>query len=322
MSCMGVTVTCPTPLTCGSQGVSNGPTLSTIISDILAAGGAIGTLVSAIKVVLASVVKLGGTFSLLGLTAPYAVWFGAVVGALVTYATVVLFYAERCLDNPATLKSCSAGVIQAVIPAFNSATDELFPFTAMHDRVDVVVKCEYWPLVVTNSLFVECNVDPDTSPMIRCYYKTSAVCAAGLGSTIGGGVGVVGGILLGVLAGAAIGCATVILCIFALLAALIIAAVTVLVAALVGGLIGQAAAGGSNPATASDGTVLTVGDYVSTCGGVLTSGDDDGSRVYWFVNTTILHGKSSGSAPFDHSDPDCNLIPDACPTCAAAGSAG
>jgi hypothetical protein len=307
-------MSCPTPLICGSQGVTTGPTLSTIIGDILAAGGVIGTIVSAVKLVLASVLP-SGIFTILGITAPYAVWAGAVVGALVAFATVFLFYDSRCLSNPDTMKACSAGVIQTIVPAFSSATDYLFPFTAMHDRIDVIVKCQYWPLVVANSQFVECNTDPDTSPMLRCYYKTSEVCAAGEGATIGAGIGVVGGILLGVLAGAAIGCATVILCIFALIVALIVAAAVVLVAALTGGLIGKAAAG-TNPPTSSDGNVLMVADYVSTCGGLLTSGDDDGSRVYWFVNTTIQHGSSSAPQPFDHTDPDANLIPDACPTCA------
>ncbi len=312
-------MTCPIPApTCGAQGIS-GPssTISSVLSTILNIGSTAGTLATIISFILLTVkhtVVAPGLISILGITAPLAVWLAAVVGALVTWGTVFGFYYERCLGNPDTEAACSAGVIEDTVPAFNSSTDELFPFTAQHNRVDVVVKCMYWSLITNNAAWVWCNDDPDTSPMARCYYKTSDVCGAGLGATIGGGVGVVGGILLGALAGAAIGCATVILCIFAILAALLIAAAAVLVAALAGGQIGKAVAGSSSP-TSSAGNTLMVGDYISTCGGLLTSGDDNGSRVYWFVNTTIQHGSSSGSTPFDHTDPDMNLNPDACPSC-------
>jgi hypothetical protein len=185
----------------------------------------------------------------------------------------------------------------------------------MHDRVDVVVKCEYWPLVELNSQFVECNTDADASPMLRCYYKTSAVCLAGLGSLIGALLAVVPGILAGVAIAATIGCVAtaVILCIIALIVALVIAAAIVLIGACLGGL--DTMTTPPNPPTASDGTVLMVGDYVTTCGGLLTSTDDDGSRVYWFVDTTIQHGKSIGSAPFSHTDPDANLLQDGCGIC-------
>jgi hypothetical protein len=251
--------------------------------------------------------------TILGVTAPAAVWLAAVAGALITFAVVVDFYRVRCLSNPDTLAACSAGVIETLVPAFNSATDELFPFTAMHDRVDVVIKCIYWPLSVVAAGFVQCNIDPLSSPILRGYYKSSKVCDAGLGSTIGGVAGVVGGIIAGAAIAAAIGCATIILCIFACLIALIVAAVAVLVGALIGGQIGKAAAGDSSP-TSSDGSALMQGNYVTTQGGLLTSGDDQGARVYWFVETTTLHGVSAVSSPFSHTDPDVNLVPDACPT--------
>ena len=299
---------CPPQPTCGSQGVSVSSSLSGVLSDlasVLTALGAVGTVATLLG-------KLG-IITILGVSAAAAIWIAAVIGAILAFATVFDFYRLRCLSHPDTLAACSAGVIQQLIPAFNSASDDVFPFTAQHDRVDVVVKCKYWPLVQVNAAFVECNTDPDTSPILRGYYHNAAVCAAGLGSTIGAGVGVVGGILLGALAGAAIGCATIILCLFALLIALIVAVVTVIVAAVIGGDIGRAAAGGQPGPTADDGNTLHSGDYVTTKGGLLTSGDDDGSRIYWFVDHTTLHGHSTESSPFDHTDPDTNLTMDACP---------
>ncbi|MGA2418826.1 MAG: hypothetical protein ABSG69_01980 [Candidatus Acidiferrum sp.] len=249
-------------------------------------------------------------------TAPLLVWVAALAGALIALGTVFGFYYERCLSKPDTEAACSAGVVEDTVPAFNSTTDTLFPFTAQHNRVDVVVKCTYWSLLTTNAAWVWCNTDPDKSPMIRCYYKTSAVCDAGLGATIGGAAGAFLGTLIAATVGAAIGCATVILCIFAILVALLIAAAAVLVASFAGGQIGRQLAGSSSPTTAAGNTVM-VGDYITTCGGSLTSGDDNGSRVYWFVDTTIQHGSSSASAPFDHTDPDTHLNPDACPSCSA-----
>jgi hypothetical protein len=314
-------MTCPIPApTCGSQGVSEpSSTVSSILGTMgtilsiagsAASGYSYASLTSHGAVVPPPLVTIG-PFS-----APLIVWLAAAVGALVTWGTVFAFYYERCHQSFKTEAGCSAGVIEDTVPAFNSATDWLFPFTAQHDRVDVVVKCVYWSLATTNAAWVWCSDDKD-SPIIRCYYKTSQVCDAGLAATIGGGIGALGGILLGVLAGAAIGCATVILCILAIIVAALVAAAVVLAAALGAGAITGLAAGSSSP-TSSAGNKLLVGDYVTTCGGVMTSGDDNGSRVYWFVDTTIQHGKSSGSAPFDHTDPDMNLNPDACPSCSPA----
>jgi hypothetical protein len=297
----------PAP-TCGSQGVTTGSSLSSVPSDISWLFGILGTIGT-----IAGVVGKTHLVTIIGITAPAAVWLSAAAGALITFAVVFDFYRLRCLSNPDTLAACSAGVIERLVPAFNSATDELFPFTAMHDRADVVIKCMYWPLAVAGAGFVQCNSDALMSAILRGYYKSDKVCDAGLGATIGGAAGVVGGIIAGAVVGALVGCATVILCIFACLIALIIAAVAVLVGALIGGQIGKAAAGDSTP-TSSDGSALAQGDYVTTQGGLLTSGDDQGARVYWFVQTTTLHGVSAQSSPFSHTDPDTNLVPDACPS--------
>jgi hypothetical protein len=66
-----------------------------------------------------------------------------------------------------------------------------------------------------------------------------------------------------------------------------------------------------------DGNVLMQGDYVTTQGGLLTSGDDQGARVYWFVNMTAVHGNihntSGNHPPFSHTDPDFWFTMDSCP---------
>jgi len=299
---------CPTQPVCGSQGTSTGSSVSSVLGAV---GGTI-TVLGGIGSIIGVLAKTG-VIVILGVSAAAAIWIGAVIGAVLAFATVFTFYYLRCLSKPDTLAACSAGVVEQLIPAFSSASEDVFPFTAQHDRVDVVVKCIYWPLVQINAAFVECNSDPDGSPILRGYYHNAKVCGAGLGSTIGAGVGVVAGILAGAAIGAAIGCATIILCLFALLIALIVAAVTVIVAAIIGGQIGKAAASAPPSPVADDGNTIHSGDYVTTQGGLLTSGDDDGSRIYWFVEHTTLHGHSTFSSPFDHTDPDANLLMDACP---------
>jgi hypothetical protein len=253
----------------------------------------------------------------LGLSAPMAVWLGALAGAAITFVVVVDFYRLRCHNEPETRPACSAGVIERVVPSFDSATDELFPFTAMHDRIDVVVKCVYWYLVETGAARVICNNDPDASPILRGYYKSDKVCGAGLGASIGGLIGAVGGIFLGVFLGGLIvsaGCGPFAWAciIIAALVALLVAAACVLIGAFLGGQVGKALAGEDPPAT-DDGRTIHQRDYVSTRGGLLTSGDDDGARIYWFVTSTTLHGQSSLEPPFSHTDPDAALLVDACP---------
>jgi hypothetical protein len=291
--------------TCGSQGESTDDVLKTFFW-IAGIAGTTGTVLGKIWG------AIGETSTVLGVAAPNLVWLSAVAGALITFGVVFSFYYNRCLRDPDTLAGCSAGVINGTVPGFDSTANALFPFTAMHDRVDVVVKSSYWHLIETNSLFVHCAGDADESPIVHCYYEDEAVCAAGLGSTIGAGLGALGGILLGALAGAAIGCATIILCVLAIIVAFIVAAAVVLAGAFLGGQTGRLVAEESDP-TATTGEALAAGDYVTTKGDLTSLGDDDGARVYWFVDETTLHGRSSGSPEFSYRDPDANLNPDACP---------
>lgn len=304
---------------CGSAGAVAGSTVSTIPADI---SWSIG-IVSGVGSIVAYVSKASSMAILtyFGISAVALVWLAAVAAAAITIFAVFDFWRVRCLAHPDTQSACSAGVIERIVPSFGSASDELFPFSAMHDRIDVVVKCRYWFRVENAAAFVFCNTDPDESPILRGYYHNAKVCAAGAGSTIGAVVGGVAGVFLGALAGGAIaslacGPFAWLCLILAVIVAAVIAAVCVLVGALAGGQIGKWAA--SDPgATADDGSVLVVGDYVTTKGGLLTSGDDQGARVYWFVDTTTLHGRSLLSPPFSHTDPDdpvTGLTIDACPS--------
>jgi hypothetical protein len=294
--------------TCGSQGPSSDDTLTAIIAVI----GTLGTIVSTGKEIAGTIGPAIGTTEVALAAAATLIQWAAVAGAIITFTVVSVFYWKRCHDKPRGLNACSAGVINGTQTSFDSVSDNVFPFTAMHDRVDVVVKSQYWSLVESNALSIRCAGDSLQSPLIQCFYESPEVCGAGVGSLVGGVAGVVGGIIAGAAVGAAIGCATVILCIFALLAAFLIAAAAVLLGALIGGQLGKAAAGDTDPSV--EGELLGVGDYITTKGNVITHGDFDGARVYWFVKETSLHGRSLASPDFSHTDPDSNLIPDACPT--------
>jgi hypothetical protein len=284
---------------CGQQDTTVDKDLTTILLII----GIIGTLVSVAKGSEAIAAWLVAQGVALGI--PLA----AVGGALIAFGIVLVMFYNRC-STPRGVDACSSGVINEIVPSFDSGVDQFFAFTAMHDRIDVVIKSGYWHLA-QNNIFVRCSGHADQSPMIAGYFYSKEVCNAGTGAVIGGIAGVAGGILLGILAGAAIGCATVILCIFALIVAAIVAAVVVIAAAVAGGQIGRAAGGESEPS--ADGTALRVGDYVTTPGNLLNVEFLDGARAYWFVRTATLHGQSSGVPPFSHTDPDANLNPDACP---------
>lgn len=294
--------------TCGSQGATTDDVLKVFLF-LLGAGSTGVSIVMGAK----SILEVTAGVSVVGITAAGAIWIAAVLGAVLMLGLVFSFWWNRCLSSPDRLEACSAGVVNAAVPSFASASDVIFPFTAMHDRLDVVLKSVYWPLVTGGGAgWVFCAADSRSSPVIRCYYKDSEVCAAGGGAVVGGAVGAVGGILLAAAAVAAIGCATIIACVFALILAFIIAAVAVLVGAILGGWIGWGVAASSTPSTA-EGNAIVVGDYVTTKGGIVTLGDANKARVYWFVDETTQHGRSTGSAEFSFTDPDTNLTTDACP---------
>lgn len=297
---------------CGSLGEKSSDILAVLLVILGAAGTALGIAAKFVPAFQAALAGTASPFTILGVSAVPVVWMTAAAAAGVTLVVIASFYYNRCLSNPDGPPGCSSGVVESATEAFDSVANDVFPFTANHNRLDVVVKSMYWALVQLNAFFIYCGSHPDAPPLFRCYYYTKSVCAAGLGSVIGGVAGAVGGILLGALAAAAIGCATIILCIFALLLGAIIAAAVVLAGAYIGGTAGRVLADDTDP-TSSAGEAIELGHYVTTKGKLIVSGDDEGARVYWFVDDTSLHGKSTGSPPFSYTDPDMNLPVDACP---------
>lgn len=318
---------------CG--GSSGGSTSFWIIVAILS--GAVTFVSGVVSVVqwLTGAAAQAGTaanilFTFFGASVPTAVAAGAVAGGLGTLALIGYSAWNRLWPRDG-LQVCYAGVIDDIVEPFNSAVDYLFPFTAQHDRADVVIKPNYWNFVEASpEQYIYCNDDSMSSPLIHTYYRTQQVVAAVVGSLYGGAVGAGVGIALGILAGAAIGCATVILCLFALLIAAIVAIACALAGAFAGGNIAAAAAGNQGPSGTdpSDGgkKTLSVGDYVSVNANLVVYPDDNSAWVAWWGEHTTDHGTSTfgegtgGGAPYNFADPRDHLVPDACPVRTGGGS--
>ncbi|MCM5663646.1 hypothetical protein [Galbibacter mesophilus] len=245
---------------------------------------------------------------------------GVIIAAIVGIAIIItigMYNLDRCVGTNG-LTECIAGVVEKVVQDFNSFTDELFPFTAMHDRIEVVVKSNYWDVVEDGGAKVFCTEEPTPrrSELMRCYFYTKRVCDAGTGSLVGAGVGAVGGLIIAAVAAAAIGCATIILCILALIVAALLAAVAALIGAFVGGQIGKAASGETTPEDNS-GNTISVGDLITVNGNMVRREYDEGANVLWWVRSSSLSGRASESIPnnpFSYCEIDEEMAMDACPT--------
>jgi hypothetical protein len=255
----------------------------------------------------------------------FAGGFSAFVAALAMYALVEGSRQDNC-SSEGVDSACLAGVIVAIVPSFNSGWDFLFPWNTSHDRIDIVVKSVYWPLLEDppDVVGVHCNGDRLSSPLMHCFYFSSEVCGAGLGASIGAGAGAIAGIIAGILIAAAIGCATVFLCLFALILAALVAALLVLAGAFAGGQIGKALAPKSTfQSQAANGHI---GTYITVSGNVNGLEDVGGGRkeyqkqlgpfrsikVMFFVKQTSVHGVSMNLEPYGYDDPDTYLVNDAC----------
>jgi hypothetical protein len=302
-------------------GIAEAPVVPEPLSQI---GTAIGTLIGilgTLGTVLGLAGKLsvsGGVLSVGGVAIGPAAAAGALSGlvaGILVIVTVGLFALDRCVQGEG-LRECIAGVVNEVVESFSSGWDEVFPFSAMHDRVDVVVKSRFWDIVESGEAFVFCTDEepPRRSEVLRCYYFDSRVCEAAQAAVIGAGVGAAAGVIAAALVAAAIGCATVILCIVALIVAALVAAVAALVGALVGGQIGKAAATDDRP-TAATGQVVGVGDLVSVHGNMKRREHDNGANVFWWTSSTSLHGRARDGlpSPFSYCEIDEELAIDSCP---------
>lgn len=286
----------PKPI-CGIQTV----TQDSILKTLLAVVGTIGTVGGAVGAII-KVVQAG------------AADLGAIAGALAVVITAAVYFHDRCLPKKGP-GACSAGVVNEIHNSFSSATEWVFPFTSMHDRVEVVVKSSYWHLLTQNAGFVKCASDSRSSPILQNVVHSDEVCNAQRGALVGAGVGAVAGLFAGAAAAAAIGCATIILCLLALIVAAILAAVAALIGAFAGGMIGKA-----TTSTAPGGSVraLPVGNYVTTRGILIAYGDLDGAVVCWDASFMIHGGPSrrgegpGGGPPYSYPDPDAHLLSDGC----------
>lgn len=306
---------------CGGDGPSTTPfekfvIAMGIIGTLVGIGSGIASALGAGEIIASIVAALGGVAAsgaLAGLAAVLAV-----------FAVIAIFGFDRCQGDGGPTR-CVSAVVEHIEESYNDVGQELFPFAGQHTRLDLVVKAVYWPYAGQQSAtYVWCTDDSAfASVVVRAYYYTKAVCAAVsgafAGAAVGGAAGIVGGALVAAAILGAAGCATVFLCLFALLLAAIIAAVAAIVGAFVGGQIGKAAAGGTDTAgatggTTADHTAVAVGDLVSVTGPMEPRNHDEGANVFWWVGTTVLHGKVSADTtqPYTHCDVEDQLPTDAC----------
>ena len=280
--------------------------------------GTVDTVVTVVTTIFSAVSTVyglsEGIAKAVAASSPVIIYGAAITAAVVTLAIIATIWYKRCLESHDQFMQCTAGVVNSVVPAFSTTADAIFPFASDHDRVDVVVKSAYWPTLTNGATWVFCSNNAE-SPLMIEFYHNDAVCGAGVGAVTGGAIAGVVGVIAGIAAGIAIGgCVTVILCVFAILLAVIITVAAVIVGAIIGGNIGRATSSNSGPMSSGTPAPISVGDYVTSNGNVIISGDFKQAAIYWFVTDTALHGQSTGTPEFATSDPDANLVNDGCPS--------
>ena len=251
------------------------------------------------------------------------IWAGAiiagVIGAGIIITVVYLYHKDRCTSRDTPLV-CIAGVVQNIVQELSGALEYIFPFTAMHDRIDLVVKSNYWDIVENNAKKVFCTEEPAgtfrTSEIMRCYYYTPRVCSIVSGALVGAVIGGIAGVALGAaVAVLLIGCSTIVLCLIAILVALVIAAAVALLGAAAGGLIVVASSDNADPSDDS-GTTIGIGSLITVNGNILTREYDEGANVIWWVTNSSLSGMAPdgiANNPFSYCDINDIFAMDACP---------
>lgn len=272
-------------------GVQSGTPVPTTGGGFLALIGSVMTIVGIITSVKAAGSGAIG-FSLLGIA---AIPLAAVAGAGLVFAFTVYAWLDRCRskDGP---QRCWAGVVNKIVPSFDSGWDDVFPSGAQHPRVDVVVKSVYWELTTAGASTVKCSESPASSPLIQSFYKSQKVCTAGLGATLGAFTALA--VVTAIAAGIAIaGCLTIVLCLVALLVAAAIGVGAALIGAAVGGAIGRAIA--DDDAPQADGGSIAVGDLITVkTGTLLTMEAHELANVGWWAGETAWHGEVAAVPPY------------------------
>jgi hypothetical protein len=299
---------------CGPQA----QTVDDAVTTVLTLLGFISTLAGGII----GVIKLGNTAFeegvIFGVSGVNGFVLVAAAGAALIIGIVAIFLKLRCEKREGPF-GCAAGVVNHIRESFSSVREWVFPFTAMHDQVDVTVKRQYWELVRENSEFVACAGDRGGSPVLQCFYYSEEVCnvigGALVGAMIAGTVAVWLTPIFGPLLIAA--CATLLLCILAIIIVFLAAVLITLIGAAVGGWIAKATVEEDQPM--SGGQAVLVGHYITASGTLVRHREFEGAIVMWFVESSMLHGGPSrrgegpgGGPPYPESDPFQNLPDDGC----------
>jgi hypothetical protein len=276
--------------------------LTEVIKWIVIIWGGIGTILGVLKA-LGAISVSGGVISIGGTAIATGFFAGAAVGfvvAVTTFVVVLNSARDRCNPSDAT-SECVAGVVVAMEASFSSTLDEFAPWQAMHDRVDLIVKSFFWPVVESGEAFVFCTDEPwpRRSEIMRIYFFDRQVCDAAQGATVGAAVGMVAGIIAAA-AIAAVMCITVVLCIIGLLLAAAVAAAAVLGGAAIGGQIGKAGSQEQDPT--ADGQTLGVGHLVTARGPMERREYDDGANVIYWAESAQFHGVSMSPQPFSYCE--------------------
>jgi hypothetical protein len=288
---------------CGSADAGVVPeALTEVVKWIVIIWGGIGVAIGAAKAIGAisvsgGVISIGGTAIATGLFAGAAVGF---VVAVTTFIVVLNSTRDRCNQSDAQ-SECVAGVVVAMEGSFSSTLDELAPWRAMHDRVDLIVKSFFWQVVESGNAFVYCTDEPwpRRSEIMRVYFYDRQVCEAAQGAAVGAAVGMVAGIVAAALIAAAL-CITVILCIVGLLLAALVAAAAVLGGAAIGGQIAKAASEDTDPT--ADGQTITVGHLITARGPMERRGYDNEANVIYWADSAQFHGVSMSPQPFSYCE--------------------
>jgi hypothetical protein len=283
------------------------PSLNTDTAQTI---GTVTTVYGVAGTVIGLLGKFGGSISLPSwltfATAPvFSVGLFAAAVVIATVWVIAQTFSDRC-SSIAGIPDCFSGIIDKIVPAFSSTTDAIFPYTAMHDRVEVVVGTAYHAELAHNAKYVYCNDTlPSNSPVLIAYYHNAQICAAGAGAVAGAVVGGIVGVLLAAAAWTALGCVSIIFCLFALIIAALIALAAAIAGAVIGSQAAKAATGSAAPKSSGPNAVtLNVGDIVSVQGNLITATFLEGESVYWWTTNTFLAGAWPGSAPFTTADAD------------------
>lgn len=295
------------------------------LEDIAAVAAVIVSVVTAVVAVISAIgsITVEGDVITIEIGDFVLTQFGSVAGASVAFitaaiivGTIILYKVERCNGNTGT-RECIAGVVNEVVPDFADTVQTMFPFTAMHNRADMVIKSKFWDAAESGDAYVYCTdvEPPERSIIMRCYFYSSQVCSAMDGAIAGGIIGGLVGTAGGYGLMTAIACAGFFLCLLVLLLVVAVAAIFTLAGAAAGGNIAMASSGNS-PAVVDD-LPVSVGDYLTVRGHMEQKGYDNGANVIWWVDvgSSSLSGQASSdvpSNPYSYCDLDEDFEEDAC----------